>query len=103
MASSSADVRAVRGRPTFTCAVGVIHFLSHGDAAPIVETYLCLDEVDQDNTTLIPVQRYQLDCYRSQLSTHNNALFIVMTNNTAEKYVNAICLRKYGVQHFRFF
>jgi hypothetical protein len=39
----------------------VLHFLSHEDAAPIVETHLRLDDVDQDNAARIPVHQYQLD------------------------------------------
>jgi hypothetical protein len=33
----------------------VLHFLSHEEAAAIVETYSCLDGVDEDNVVRIPV------------------------------------------------
>jgi hypothetical protein len=38
--------------------------LPHGDAAPIVETHLRLDDVDQENVVPIPVQQCPLDYYR---------------------------------------
>jgi hypothetical protein len=49
MAFSLADVRAVRKRPAFQ-----MHFLSHGDAAPVVETHNRLDDVEQDNVARFP-------------------------------------------------
>jgi hypothetical protein len=92
----------------------MLHFLSHGDAAPIVETLERLDDVDQDNGACIPVQ--QLECCRFRglrachsihrvcipcsfdynwpmlctvcfLGTPNNALCVVVTDDTAEEYV----------------
>jgi hypothetical protein len=41
----------------------VLHFLSHGDAAPMVETYYRLDYVEQDNMARRLVELYQLKCY----------------------------------------
>jgi hypothetical protein len=41
----------------------VLHFLSLGDAVPVVETYYRLDYVDQGNIERIPVKQYQLNCY----------------------------------------
>jgi hypothetical protein len=60
-ASSSAVVSAVLGRPAFKYETGV---LSHGDPAPIVETYQRLTDADQDNVPRIPMQHYQLSYHK---------------------------------------
>jgi hypothetical protein len=42
----------------------MLHFLSHGDAAAIVETHSRLNDVDEDNVAKIPTHQYPLDYYR---------------------------------------
>jgi hypothetical protein len=102
MSSSLADDRAFRGRPTFTCAVDVSWRRCF--------KYLCLDKVDEDNVELMLLHVLKVKSM-SQLSITSKALCIVVTSNTAEKFINAIsltatgisktkCLRKYDVQYF---
>jgi hypothetical protein len=42
----------------------VLHCLSHGNAAAVVEILKHLDDADQDNVAIISVCRYYLDYYR---------------------------------------
>jgi hypothetical protein len=41
----------------------VLHFLSHEGVAPIIEIYLRLDAVDEDNVAHILMQQYQFDYF----------------------------------------
>jgi len=41
----------------------VLHLMSLGETASIVETHLRLDDVDQLYTELVPVHRSKLDYY----------------------------------------
>jgi hypothetical protein len=60
MALSLDGAHTVHRQHAFMCAI-VLHFPSHGDTAPIVETHQRLYDVNQDNTMRIPVKQYLLD------------------------------------------
>jgi hypothetical protein len=64
MSSSLVGVCTVRGRPNFTCAINLhlqlqLHFLPHGDNAPITKTHYSLGDVDHDKIARIPEQQHQ--------------------------------------------
>jgi hypothetical protein len=72
MASSLAGCQCSLGGDLHSRVLKVLHFLSCGDTASIVETHH-LDDINQDNIARIPMQQYHLHCcmYRQLRAYHN--------------------------------